>query len=517
VSGHDGAPAAEPEAADGSARSLGQAALHSARWLSLSRVAVELTAFAGSVVLARLLTPAEFGYAAIVLTLAGLAAAATTQGVGTPLVQAREPTARQLEAAMGASLAVGVTGALTTFLGASLLSSLLGSNITPLLQLMSVIFLFCAVAAVPDAMLQRRLDFRRLSMIDVLAMLASIATALGCAWVGLGAESIVIGSLVLTGTTAALLVAAARPPRPRWHSHEIRELARFGLPACGATLAYTASRNIDYVIVGARLGAAQTGLYYRAYQLGVEYQSKVSGILVRVALPLFSRATDPDELRELRHRIVRLHAVVLLPLLGLLVVIGPTFVPWLYGPPWAGAGELVQWLAVAGMAATIATGTGPLMMATGHPRALWHYNVGSLVVFALVIYMASGESVETVAIVVTLFRIASLLATQYLLVERLVGIRLIDTLRDDVLPASVPTVALIGAAFPALSLLEAAEIPTFLALAGTTIAGLTVYWAVLWLLFPNARADFQRLAKRFLPNRTAAAPAPSSTGPDSSP
>jgi PST family polysaccharide transporter len=494
-----------PDVDEGSARTLGEAALRGARWVTLSRLGIEILGFASSVVLARLITPTEFGYAAIALIVGALALGVTSMGIGAALVQMRETSAHSIEAAVALSVLLGVTAAGVTLATAPLLRDLVGSPVVDLVRLMSLSFVLAGLGAVPDAMLQRRLDFPRLSKIELTSSMAGILTSLGCALAGMNAEAIVAGALVLALTSTLMRFIAARPPWPRWHRPEIRTLVRFGLPATGASIAYTASRNVDYLIVGTRLGATEVGIYYRAYTLGVEYQAKVSQILLRIAFPVLSRASDFESLRELRRRMVRLHAVLLLPPLGLLVVVGPTLVPWLYGSVWDEAGHLVQWLAVAGMAAVIATGTGPVLLATGHPRALRNYNLSSLVVFAIVVYVAAGSGTTAIAIAVALYRVGSMLSSQYLLIQRIVGISMLDMLRNDAAPAAVGTLVLMGAAALVLHALLAEGAPTVVALGAAGVVGFAAYWGVLRIAFAETLADVTRLTRRFLPQRARAA------------
>jgi O-antigen/teichoic acid export membrane protein len=491
---------------DGDASSLGRTALQGARWVALSRLGSEILGFASSIVLARLILPAEFGHAIIALFVGALALGVSQQNVGAALVQMAAPRQRHYEAAMAMALGLGVSFAILTWLVTVALRGQADDATLDLVALMSLAFVVVAPSAVPQALLQRRLDFRLLSLVEVLAVVANVAVSVGCALAGLEGESIVLGFLAQFATSTLLFTVLARFVGPRVHRAEMREIGRFGLPASTGSLLSVASSNVDYVILGARLSALDVGLYWRSYQLGVEYQGKVSGILLRVAFPLFSRASDLATVRELRRRIVRLHTVLLFPPLGLLIVTGPTVVPWLYGPEWAPAGELVRWLAIAGLAQVVGSGTGPLMLATGHPVALRNMTLFTLVCLAAAVWFSSAGGVEAVAITVAGFRVTTLLLGQYVLVERLLGIRLLDTLRDDVLPAGICTAVGMVPAALALRAGESLDLPTIGTLAFSAAAGLAGYALALRAAFPDAAGDVGRLAGRFLPSRRAPAP-----------
>src|SRR5439155_6113348 len=126
-------------------------------------------------------------------------------------------------------------------------------------------------------------------------------------------------------------------------------------------------RNCDYAIVGARLGAVQAGLYFRAYSIAIEYQKKISLVMSAVGFPVLSRAGSAEEMAALRGQMVRLLTIVLFPLLVLLAVLAPVFVPWLFGPAWAPAVVPTQILALGGAATLVIDAVGAALMAQGRP------------------------------------------------------------------------------------------------------------------------------------------------------
>ncbi len=131
--------------------------------------------------------------------------------------------------------------------------------------------------------------------------------------------------------SSALLFARAPAPWPRWSLHAQRRVGGFGLPAALAGLVEVMFRNVDYVILAARLSATTTGIYYRAFNLGVVYQDKLSGVMVQVAYPVYSRTTDRAKLRAVHERAARVHAAIIFPLLASLMVLAPVLVPFLFG------------------------------------------------------------------------------------------------------------------------------------------------------------------------------------------
>jgi lipopolysaccharide exporter len=483
----------DPRPEDDTAPDLRAATLSGVRWTSAARLLAELAVFVSSIVLARLIAPSEFGASVVGLFAAALGQSIAVQGVGTFLVQHEDPSGEHHGAAVLLCLFVGLAGTVVIAAFALVAApSVFGDRVAELTLLASPVMLLSSLGAVPQARLQRNLDFRRLAVVETGMSVAGPMVAVALAIAGVEAEAL-IGGILATAAVGSLLAAAYSPPaRPRWRPRELREIAGFGMPAAGSSILYAVQRNVDYVILAARVPAAQVGFYLRGFQLGSEYQSKISGILLRVAFPVLSRSRDLEEVRRIRARIIRVHAAVLFPLLFGLIALAPVFVPLVYGDAWEPAVELTQVLALAGLVAVLGTGTGPLLLATGHPRALLRYNLAALAAYIAAVLIAVPHGSLAVCWAVAGVSALSFLVLQYAVVERVVGIRLAETLRDAV-PALVCGLALLATAWAGVHLLDdvAGRLAVLLA-AG--LASAVVYALALRALFPGTWRDLTLLA-----------------------
>lgn len=443
--------------------------------------------------LARLIAPAEFGVTVVAVFAAAVGQSLAVQGIGSFLVQHGEPSPGHHGAAVFLCVLVGLAGSLAiAALALAVVPSLFGEREADLTLLAAPVMLLSSLGAVPMARLQRRLDFRRLAIVEAGMSFAGPLGAVALAVAGVDAEALVGGLLVSAAVGTLLAAWYARPARPRWLPAEMREIAGFGMPAAGSSMLYVVQRNVDYVILAARLPAAQVGFYLRGFQLGSEYQSKISGILLRVAFPVLSRSRDLDEVRRIRARIIRVHAAALFPLLFGLIALAPVFVPLAYGDAWQPAAELTQVLAVAGLVSVLGTGTGPLLLATGHPRALFRYNLSAVVAYVAAVLIAVPHGLLTVCWAVAAVTAVSFLVLQYAVVEKVVGIPLAETLRDAI-PALVCGLALLATAWAGVHLLDDAW-PDLAVLLVAGTAASAVYALALRLLFPSTWRDLTLLA-----------------------
>ena len=174
------------------------------------------------------------------------------------------------------------------------------------------------------------------------------------------------------------------PPPPPWlhRRRGSRTSPRTGSPPRWRRSAGPGFRNADYAIVGARLGAASAGYYWRAFQLAVEYQKKISVIMSQIAFPVLSRAASVDDMFALRLRMVRILTVAVFPLLAGLVVLAPVVIPWVFGPAWEPAIVPAQILTAAGAATLVIDAVGATLMAAGRAQALLAYGWAHFAVYA---------------------------------------------------------------------------------------------------------------------------------------
>ena len=492
-----------PEVSRGELR---EAALAGVRWISATRMVVEVVAISGGVVLAHLVPPAAYGRVAIAVMVPELALALVNEGLGTPLVQRRSLTRRHVEGTAAVGLLGGIVLAgLTYFVAPLVTTPLFGAQTTDLFQLYAPIFIITGLMIVPLAMLQRRLEFNRIGVSEVASTLVATAASVGLAVVGLQAEAFVLGRMAGIAAWTLVLFYFARTPLPRWRHKEIGEIAASGAPAAGAGLAAIGTRNVDYAILGARLSAAQVGYYYRAFTLGVEYERKISGIVQRIAFPVYSRTEDIDHMSAVRRRIVRLNTTLIFPCLAFFIVVAPVFVPWLFGARWAPAVTLAQILALAGMAATLKNTIDPLVLAAGRSRSLMRFSAGEVAIYATMLFFASaGGNLVVICAAVAGFRIATLIASYALLLGPILDSSLRELL-GDAGPALGACLALAAAALPVRLLLDAPPLPL---LASCAVAGFGAYALALRLISPRSWADVLLVARRVLPGRrTAGTPA----------
>jgi PST family polysaccharide transporter/lipopolysaccharide exporter len=474
-----------------------EATLAGVRWGVVARVGIETGTFLSSVALARLVSPTGFGRAAVALAVVSLASALAVEGFGTPLVQRRLLDRAHVEVALLMSICTGAALTALCLVSTVPLAAALGNRTAALIRLASPAFLIVSLSVIPQALAQRRLNFRVTSLIDLASLVAGVALSVALAALGLGGRALVIGQLAVPATAAAIYAVAMPRVRPRWHGREAREITGFGLQTTASTLLYAGYANIDYVIVGAQLGATATGYYWRAFQIGGVYQGKISQIMLRLALPVYSRTQDLAEMRRVRGRIVRVHATAIFPLLAVYVAVAPALVPLVFGHRWTPTVVPSQILAFAGMTFALGTGTAALVLAAGRPRALLYNSVVSVVLYAAVVVAFARFGLTVLCISIVALNTLGYLGTYYVLMHRIVGIPM-RQLWSEIAPATISMLPLFAVSIPMFSALSSIGAPAPVKIAVTAAAGGLAYLGALRFAFPDAWADVTLLGRRVL-------------------
>ena len=475
-----------------------EATLKGVRLFSLTRGAAEATSIIAAVILARLVAPSEFGRLAVAIIVSEFAMMISNETIGTPLVQREHVEREHLQAATLLGMGIGFGLCLLTLFVVPLITTpLFGEATSELFRLFAPAFAIAGVQIVPLARLQRRLQFRRIGVVEVVGVFVSSVTSIGLAIAGMGAKAYVIG--VIAGLVAATIgyLQGTSLVMPRWRPRQMRELLGFGLPATAAGFAGVWYRNIDYMILGARLPTRVVGFYYRAFTIGVEYERRLSGIVSRVAFPVYARTLDPTRRLALRLRIVRLNATIVYPLLAVFIAIAPVLVPWLFGERWAPAVVPSQILAVAGMASCVRSLTGPSVLAAGRPRQLFWFSLAETLLYGGTVWLASAHGLTIVCVAVACFQIASLVLSYVILLHSTVGVARTQLIRD-IGPALVASAPLLLVATVMRHLLTGVvPVPVVVILCGGVGAG--VYIATLRVVSASAWADVMLLIRPMLP------------------
>jgi O-antigen/teichoic acid export membrane protein len=321
-----------------------------------------------TVILARLLSPGDYGLQGMVTTLTASLFLFRDAGLGVAAVQRENMTQEQMSTLFWINVGLG---AFLTVLVASISPFLAAFYREPRLLWLTVasasIFLLSSLASQHRVLMDRAMRFTTSVKIDTLcliigAIIAIVMAALGCGYWSLICQTI---SLPLVGAIAFWIAMPWVPGKPRW-TPELRSMVRFGGTVTLNSFVVYLAYNAEKILLGRDWGADALGLYGRAYQLANLPVQQLTNGVGTVAFPALSRLqTDPDRLRR---AYLKFHSVVVS--LTVPVVIGcalfsEEIVTFLLGPKWRGAAVLLRFLAPAVFVFAVMNPLSWLLRATG--------------------------------------------------------------------------------------------------------------------------------------------------------
>ena len=344
-----------------------------AAWSLLNNAILRAGSLVSGIVLARLLSPADYGVYAIALVALTLLQSMNELGVSLAIVRwdgdvrTFAPTVMTIATASSAGLYV------LTYLAAPYYCDAMGSpGATGVVRLICVSVVLDGVSAVAVGLLNRGFRQRSRLAVDGAAFVVSTGVTIALAAAGAGPVSFAWGRVVGYLISASCYVTLSPiKVRPGWDPDQARALLRFGLPLAGASLLVLAVSNVDNLVVGAVLSKTALGLYLMAFNQSSWPLTVLSEAARRVSLAGFSRlATDLAAFRNALRKGMGLLLAVTVPTCVLLAVYAEPMLRFVYGDRWAPAAVALRFLAILGLVRVALFVGYDAMVALGHNRLL---------------------------------------------------------------------------------------------------------------------------------------------------
>ena len=377
----------------GTDQSLGGKVRRGTLWLGANSVMMRLSNVAIMAVVARLITPDEFG----VFTLAMVAHAAISSfaelGIASAIAR-RDLDVRSI-APSAVTISVGVSAVLGGLMAifALPIATLLGSaSAAPALRILSISIALTGVFVVPAAQLQREFRQRALFLSNLVGTLLGAGLLIGLALSGDGVLAFAwsrVGGQLVTGTM--IMLALTSRHGPGWNRASVSLLLRFGLPLAAANLLSQAIANVDYVFVGRALSLRDVGLYTLAFNVSSWATSVIGSVLSGIVLPGFSAVREQHgDVRRALFTATRAVALVAFPIAAVTSGLASPLITTVYGGRWADAAPVVVILSVYGAAGAIGQLVANILIVWGRTVVLFVVQV--VVLVALVPALAFGIS-----------------------------------------------------------------------------------------------------------------------------
>lgn len=475
---------------------LGGRILRGLAWKVTSQIVLQGSRLVVAVVLARLLSPHDYGVAGMVLVVGMLVLVFSDLALGASLVQRRNLDERDRSTVFWTALGAGLVFTVAGIALAGPAARFYGEpEVKPLLAALSLSFVVTSLGATQSALLVRELDFRRLELRMMGATLAGAAVGIGAAVQGAGAWALIAQQLTIATVSTALLWFVS-PWRPRFmfSPASLRELGGFSANVFGQRLLYYLHANADKVLIGRFLGAAPLGVYSLAYNVVTVPFSRLAVPLAEVMFPAFSRMQDDREaVAAAWIRATRLVGAITIPALIGLIAVAPEFVAVVLGGRWEAATPVIQILAGVALVQSLQTLNTSILQSLDRTRTLLGYSI---------VFFCAHLTAFTIGLRWGVVGVAACYAASSALVEplfawltaRALGIRVTDFVRG-LAGVAQASLLMLGALLAARLALPD-DMPAGVVLALLMALGAAVYVpACVWRV-PEVRAELSRVRRR---------------------
>jgi O-antigen/teichoic acid export membrane protein len=377
-------------------------------WSFATRYGVLAIQACGTLILARLLTPADFGLFAVAVAFVALAGMIRDFGITSYVLQERELTPARLRTALGLALVVAWgMAALLVAVGAPVGQFYGDGSLRQVILVLALSFIIAPVGSLLHAYIRRRMEFAITFRIDLVAAVAQTTTAIGLAASGFGVLSLAWATFAEVAATAALALLH-RPSEFRLTPSfvEWQRVLRFSIVETAANVVGAVGDNATRLIVGRLLGFGPLGLYSRAAGLVSLFNDIVMTAVSPVAVSELARHRRAEiGLRPLFLKALSYVCALGWPFFAVLALMAYPVVRILFGSQWDESVPLARVLCVASFVGMLGALNWYVFQATGAAREKLHTQaIVQMVKIALVAAAAShGLEAVTWAIVVASF------------------------------------------------------------------------------------------------------------------
>ncbi len=336
-------------------------------------------------VLARILTPHDYGLVGMTAVITGFVAIFKDVGLASATIQRAEISHSQVSMLFWINVLLGCAIAVILVAISPGVAALYGEpKLTGITCALAVPFVFGGLTIQHQALLRRQMRFDALAVIEIISLTAGIVIGIVMAWCGFGYWSLA-GMGITTAVANAAGVWIAMPWRPSWPKMNsgVRPLLRFGSDLLGFDVVHYFASQADSFLIGWFWGPAPLAFYQKCYVLMMQPVGQIASPFGAVIMPALSRLqNDPPRFRRFYLGVLQLITSLSIPLVCLIALFAREIVLLMLGPAWLDSVPLFRLLAPAAAVTVMTYPWGMLLISLGQTRK---YRVTGIACAALVV------------------------------------------------------------------------------------------------------------------------------------
>jgi len=355
---------------------------------------------AGTMVLARLLTPADFGLIGMVTVVTGFLEMFKTAGLSMATVQQEQISREQISTLFWVNVIISAGLGLCILAGSPLVSMFYKRpELTMVTAALSLPFIINGLTIQHRALLRRHMMFGALRTILIASLVVSLGTTIALALIGWRYWALVSGAIVGSLSSMALTFYYCNwVPGRMQKGTGARKMLKFGGHITGFSVVNYFSRNADNMLIGRFIGAGALGLYSKAYGLFMMPITQIRGPLNEVAMPVFSSLRNqPERYARYYQRLLEILGSLAFPLSLYCMLEAGFLIKVVLGSPWLGAVPVFRILAIVGPLQTITGVAGLVMLSLGFSRRYLLVGIVSSCIYVASFIVGLSRGIEGVA------------------------------------------------------------------------------------------------------------------------
>lgn len=357
---------------------LRQKVIHGVLWSSAQRFGTMTITFVSNIMLARLLSPDDYGCIAMLMIFISLANTFIDGGFGSALIQKKQPTQVDYSTIFYWNIAIALLLYLVLFLSAPLVAKFYRLPLlTNVLRIQGIVLFFNALSIIQQNQLRKQLQFKKISIVYIASASISLVIAIILVYHGWGVWSLVVQQIVISVFHAVLFWIMGHW-RPLWTFSlgSFKELFNFGGFMLLSNLFGTFSNEIQGLLVGRMFNPATLGLYNQAYRLEGSAATATSSIIDQVTYPVLAQLQDDKQaLQSALKRFIQIPAYVCSLMMMILIVIAEPLIVLLYSDKWIDCVPYFQILCTAGLAVCLQGSANNSIAAIGKSRKFFSWTI----------------------------------------------------------------------------------------------------------------------------------------------
>lgn len=407
--------------------SLRKTSFSAGRWTTFSALARTFLQILQTVVLARLLAPADFGLMAVTGSMLAVIGLFADLGLSRAIIHFDDISDNALASLYWLNLLMALVVSLLFAASTPLMGDLFKlDRLSAVLMASSPIFVLSAAGQQFRTLAEKELRFSTLALIEIASAGLGLIVAIFIALRGGGVYALVAAALVTAAISSVLAwwhLAGRRMPRLRIRVNEAMPFLRFGGYLIGEGFVSTLIRQADVLVAGPMTSPAALGLFSLPRDLSMRVGMVVNPIITRVGFPVMSRLQkDLPALKSVYLQTLRMTAAVNFPAYVALALFADEIVALLYGPQWKGAGGYLRVLAAWGLLRSTGNPVGSLLHAVGAVKRALGWNIAVLMIAPLLYWIAiSGWGLMGLAVALVGLHVALIVPSWHFLVRPCCG------------------------------------------------------------------------------------------------